>query len=102
MKPVALSLLLIFSTSLSIASEELSDCAVRLMSQPMCVTKINAESFCKTFPTSNASSDGILNSIEDCFKKYRRTNMDQKNLTLLCLGQVRTSTSEDANVTFCN
>jgi hypothetical protein len=81
----------------SFAAENLSHCANDLMSEPLCITKINAKSFCKMM----GDGHDVVDAVSGCFKKLGPSVSNKQELTMVCLAGYKTSSRPSDNETFC-
>jgi hypothetical protein len=74
-----------------------SPCVKALMSQPSCVNRVNAESFC-----SRTDDDEIVQRASGCVARMKSAGMNPESATAMCLGGFVRSSNEKANETLCN
>jgi len=93
----AVFIFLVTFSVIGLAESNLSDCTRGLMSQPLCITKINAKSFCQKM---GDSVDAIA-AISDCFQQLGALTQNKQELTMLCLAGYKTSSKASDNKSLC-
>ncbi len=96
MKLLFFTFLMTFSV-IGFADETISDCTRGLMSQPLCISKINAKSFCARL----GDSVGVVDKVNGCFQKLGVAFQNKQELTMMCLAGYKTSRNADENKSLC-
>lgn len=88
----------ILSFSAAYGESPLSECETSLMSEPVCVNKINASSYCQNMGDSQEVAQMALH----CLERMSHGTRPDKNAVALCLAGFVISSKVEDNRSLCN